>query len=172
MFSALADQQTGSDNVAIKDKLNIYIALAPIVNLQNNPSSELQEASRHWKEVMDIVHDLGVYEIRDPKTEQTLIDICSYRIIQGFCNVIEDWFSKKPPYEDQASWDLLQTLPQSSASVKQLIHYGQIIKTGVFKKFDYGSETENKKHYGSITVPELDLNNIPDELPLAVFAGR
>lgn len=33
MFSALADKQTLHGNVLVKDKLNLYIALAPIVNL-------------------------------------------------------------------------------------------------------------------------------------------
>lgn len=115
---------------------------------------------------------MGVYEVRDPQTEKTLIDICAFSVIDDVCDLIHEYFSTKSPYDDQASWDLLCTLPQSSASTKEFIHYAQIIKTGDFKQYDYGSDAENIAHYGSATVPELDLDNIAKEVPIALFSGK
>ena len=171
MFSALAEGQTDKENVKIEDRLNTFIALAPIVNLENNPSEALQEVSYHWKPVVDLVEGVGVYELRDPKTEKRLTKICQMQLLDDVCSLIDTWFSKMPPYEDQTSWDLVSTLPQSSASIKQLIHYGQIIKTGVFKQYDYGSDEDNIAHYGNSTVPELNLDNISHEVPIAIFVG-
>jgi hypothetical protein len=41
MFSALADLQKDRKQVKIEDRLNIFVGLAPIVNMQHNPVSVL-----------------------------------------------------------------------------------------------------------------------------------
>lgn len=127
MFSALADLQRDKNQVLIQDRLSIFIGLAPIVNMYYIPSSVLQEGGYHWRLLYDLLTSVGVYEIRDPATEQALMDICGLPIISSLCALLSKRFQKKTPFEDQASWDLLNTLPQSSASTKQLIHYAQII---------------------------------------------
>lgn len=53
-----------------------------------------------------------------------------------------------------------------------MIHYAQIIKTGSFKQFDYGNDKENTEHYGSVYIPELNLDNISTSLPIALFSGN
>jgi hypothetical protein len=44
MFSALA-----YNHGELKDKLNIFVALAPIVNLENSPNTMIQSAANYWK---------------------------------------------------------------------------------------------------------------------------
>ena len=102
---------------------------------------------------MNAVEALRIYEIRDPKTEQELADICNLKFVSEVCDLMHNWFSKKSPYEDETAWELVESLPVSSAFLKQLIHYGQIIYSGDFKQFDYGNDNANIAHYGSTTVP-------------------
>ena len=59
----------------------------------------------------------------------------------------------------------------SGASMKQMAHFGQIVKSGEFKDFDYGSPCLNEAHYGrGITVPPtIDLRKI--RIPIAMIVG-
>ena len=50
-----------------------------------------------------------------------------------------------------------------------LVHYGQIIAAKQFQRYDYGSKSENKKHYGQETPPLYDLSKI--EVPMALATG-
>lgn len=45
-----------------------------------------------------------------------------------------------------------------TVSIKQLLHYIQLYKSGKFQRFDY--ESLNNVHYGSSTPPEYNLNNV------------
>lgn len=53
----------------------------------------------------------------------------------------------------------------SGCSGKQLSHYGQLVKSKRFQKFDYGS-TENVKRYNDDIPPEYNLNNVRAKLVL------
>lgn len=60
--------------------------------------------------------------------------------------------------------------PHASSSLEELMHYGQMAETGVFKKFDYANNNENIAHYGTAVPPTLKLENIKN-VPLAFFVG-
>lgn len=53
--------------------------------------------------------------------------------------------------------------------VKVMLHYGQMLKTGRFSYYDYGTR-ENVVRYGPIQVPEYPVGNI--QVPVHMFAGR
>ena len=55
--------------------------------------------------------------------------------------------------------------------MKQMAHFGQIVKSGEFKDFNYGSPSLNEAHYGrDITVPPtIDLRKI--RIPIAMIVG-
>nr|XP_022910199.1 lipase 1-like [Onthophagus taurus] len=60
---------------------------------------------------------------------------------------------------------ILSNLP-AGISYLQTIHFAQIIKSGHFRRFDYG-ERINKKKYGTKTPPDYDLKKI--RAPMAIF---
>lgn len=45
-----------------------------------------------------------------------------------------------------------------TVSIKQLLHYIQLYKSGKFQRFDY--ENLNHFHYGKIFPPEYELKNV------------
>ena len=51
------------------------------------------------------------------------------------------------------------------------MHYGQMMKSGKFQRFDYGDAETNQKHYQADTPPELDLSTI-EKVPVAMFVGK
>ena len=57
----------------------------------------------------------------------------------------------------------------AQASMRELIHYTQLMQTGNFQKYDEGP-TYNQNLYGQSTAPILDLGNI--DLPVGLFVGK
>ena len=48
----------------------------------------------------------------------------------------------------------------SGASVKQFLHYCQLIRSGGFRQFDYDNEEMNQEAYGRDTPPEYNLTRV------------
>lgn len=59
----------------------------------------------------------------------------------------------------------------SSASLKEILHFGQIFQTGNWKQFDYGSDAKNTARYGSAIIPVIPIHQI-DRVPIAYFVGE
>ena len=158
MFSALSENLNG-----IADKLNQFIALAPVV--------EMKDCSKLLGNLIAIntpARAIGLYEIKNPATDNIMRKFCqSFNIIcEGLSKI---FFITASPYNDASRSNIVDYRPQNSAALKQLIHYGQLILTGVFKKYDYGSSKANMEHYNTATPPLLNVGNI--KLPVAMFVG-
>lgn len=152
------------------DKLDIFIACAPIVNLANTQEDILVKTSQNWRLVQFNVQLLNIWEIRDPTLEKNLRVFCS--IFSSLCDSISAWFHIKSPYTDDAAWALQNSVPQSGASSKQILHYSQIITQGVFRQYDYGNDNDNVSHYGSKIIPLIRLTKIGTEVPIALLVGK
>ncbi|XP_030930877.1 triacylglycerol lipase 2-like [Quercus lobata] len=64
----------------------------------------------------------------------------------------------------------LEHAPQST-STKNVVHLSQMLLAGNIAKYDYGDESENKKHYGQGTPPLYNLTRIPKDIPLFIGYG-
>jgi len=63
----------------------------------------------------------------------------------------------------------------SSASLRELVHYGQIVATGEYKRYDYNSAQGNIDHYGLDFAPQIPLKHIntgADQVPIGMFVGQ
>lgn len=52
-----------------------------------------------------------------------------------------------------------------------ILSFGAVMKDGAIKKFDYGNEKTNKKHYGAARPPSYDMSKITDDFPLFLAHG-
>jgi len=78
-------------------------------------------------------------------------------------------FDGDPSYEDANRYQVYVAHSFKGVSIKTIYHIAQNAKEGVFRKFDYGKET-NKKHYGSETAPIVDLSQVGlTGIPIAMF---
>lgn len=68
----------------------------------------------------------------------------------------------------QTMLPLIAALYPDKVSTKTLVHYGQMITSGNFSKFDYGSLKDNQKNYESKTPPEYDLSKLSAPIVLAI----
>lgn len=55
--------------------------------------------------------------------------------------------------------NILEFVP-AGISLRQILHFGQLIRSGKFHQFDYDDAYLNMVHYGDVTPPEFDLNRV------------
>ena len=163
MFSALS-----FNHGDLQDKLNIFIALAPIVQLKDSSDNMMQKASYIWPSLQRTAKFFKAYEIGNPTELSAMTGFCSY--FRPLCNSITYWFSLCTPSSDYERCLVDHGRQSSGTSLKELIHYAQIVNTGEFKLFDYGSDRANKEVYGSKTVPPIPIEDIK-KVPIAYLVG-
>jgi hypothetical protein len=71
MFSALS-----ANHGDLQDKLNLFIALAPIINVANSPNSVMQNAASQWHLLESSVSLFRIYELKDSKTDANMKAFC------------------------------------------------------------------------------------------------
>jgi len=74
-------------------------------------------------------------------------------------------------WNDPVRSKIVSARPDSGASLKEILHYGQTFETGIYKQFDYGSDKKNTKRYGSNIIPTIPLHDIK-HVPIAYFVGK
>lgn len=163
MFSALS-----YDHGQLQDKLNLFIACAPIINLANSPNSLMQNAASVWRLLEGNATLLGAYELGDPQTDKNMKAFCSMFSI--VCNTVTDFLNFNTPWNDAGRAKISDARDKSSASLKQVVHYAQIFNTGIYRQFDYGSDKANIARYGNAIIPSIPLWQI-DKVPIAYFVG-
>jgi lysosomal acid lipase/cholesteryl ester hydrolase len=57
----------------------------------------------------------------------------------------------------------------AGTSTNNVVHFGQMIKSGLMQMFDYGSKKKNKQHYNQDKPPVYDVTQM--ETPVALFYG-
>jgi len=57
----------------------------------------------------------------------------------------------------------------AGTSVQNVVHFGQMVQSNLFNKYDYGTKEENERHYGTPTPPIYDLSKMIT--PTVLFWG-
>ena len=75
---------------------------------------------------------LGLYEINDPQSDYATRTFCSeFGIV---CDSITSFLDKEgSPYNDPKLAKIVNLRPGSSTSTKALLHFGEIINTGIYR---------------------------------------
>ncbi|CAG4991878.1 unnamed protein product [Colias eurytheme] len=162
----------GSMRTEYNDKVNAFIALAPIAYLTNVPqplSTIIAAGPIIYGEGMK----LKQYEVfGDSLTGKALRAVCLQPVIgyptcaDGFLFPIVGFDPSE--YEYSFHYELFQTFP-ASTPLKDLYHYAQVSSRDSFSQFDYGKE-ENLKHYGTELPPDFDLSKV--SMPVALICAK
>ena len=163
MFSLL------SASTRLHDKIDLFVALAPIVYLSHQQEAVLREGAHIWSIVYGATKLFHIYEINDSLQQDFKMFCSNY---QGLCDHFHKLFhGQASPFADaQADWRQNQ-IGLSSASTRQICHFSQLIASGNFAKFDYGAQ-ENIKRYGQKEPEKFNLSNIPHDIPIALLVGK
>jgi len=110
MYSALSEN-TGN----IRNKINLFIACAPIIILNDTTNGALREASEHWRSIITLGHFDGIYAVRTEFQDADMVKVC--RILKWVCDELEKFLSKESLYNIDTSKVYPIKRPSSSASI-------------------------------------------------------
>ena len=79
MFSSLSHSPH-----QLRDKIDIFIALAPIVNLHNSVDGMIDQVASQWRFWQSQARILKIYELYDPKVDKNLKTFCG--LFKKFCD--------------------------------------------------------------------------------------
>ncbi|XP_033218381.1 lipase 3-like [Belonocnema kinseyi] len=145
------------------DKIISMHALAPVAYCQHMTSPPLRFLSMIDHQLSLVTKFFGMYELRLTKEfyNKFTSKFCAENsILQPLCSNLLFMISGFNP--SQMNMTLLPTIlghTPAGASVKQTLHYSQLMKKNYFRQYDYGF-SGNLKKYGRLSPPDYDLSLI------------
>lgn len=148
------------------EHVNLYVAFAPVVRLDHANMGPISAVADQLTYFIRLLHLYNLIDLKDQ----------SFAVVT-FCKALPTTCE----YLDEGIWDMDATVDNTGreyvkfantpagAGWKNVIHYAQIIKSSRFQRWDYGSDEENKKHYGSTEPPQYDLAKC--SVPTGIFTG-
>jgi lysosomal acid lipase/cholesteryl ester hydrolase len=160
LFAAL------STNIPLQDKIDLFVALAPVATLKYQTSNIFKLLANMKSEVL--VSMLGIGEIGKTQISRSLLPKFAETLVgsTGFNGL---WSLLMDCDIDHTVLPILTQYEPSPTSTWNLTHWSQLVRSGTFHAYDYG-EDENIKIYGQKFPPLYDLKKI--NIPVAVFYGE
>ncbi|XP_011870620.1 PREDICTED: lipase 3-like [Vollenhovia emeryi] len=162
----------GSERPEYNAKVKGMISLAPAVFLGNQRSPLLKFIVQFyslidWGSYICNIHQWLPRSKWQSRLLRTFVCNAPLTLTKGFCNC---WFFLIAGFGsnqlDKAMLPLIFGHSPAGASIKQLLHYSQLILSGSFRKFDYGNKA-NLTLYGSTQPSKYTLERV--KVPVAIF---
>lgn len=152
-----------SERPKYNDKIASMHALAPIAYMRNVRSPFIRALAPFVNQLEFILKLLGINEFLPNNDIMTMAGqvLCREEAItQSLCENIV--FLIAGYNSEQLNKTMLPAIMghiPAGASAKQFVHYGQLVKNGGFKMFDYGW-IKNIRKYGHLKPPSYNLSKI------------
>ena len=151
-----------------RDRLNLFVALAPVVKLESCTNS-LIKLVKDSSNIEKLMVKSGLYELT-PLKKNNKSAAYLHRLLPSISDLGIKLLSDEDSTEiNSKSIEAFMAHYPSGTSLKTLLHFKQLMNTGEFRHFDYGTD-ENFKRYNSPYPPLIPLENIED-FPVAMIAG-
>ncbi|XP_047940781.1 triacylglycerol lipase 2-like [Salvia hispanica] len=116
----------------------------------------------HWLKINE-------FNLRGKAVVELLLHMCKVKAVD--CTDFVTSITGKNCCLNSSSVDFFLHHEPQPTSIKNMIHLSQMVRGGEIRKYDYGDEEENKKHYGRPTPPSYEMRRIPSDLPLLLAYG-
>ncbi|KAK1117491.1 hypothetical protein K0M31_016524 [Melipona bicolor] len=160
-----------SERPEYQEKIIAAFTLAPAVFISRTKSTLVQVLLDLANNNYFITCSIGIYEFKPSDTPIQMItkEICRDESpLQILC---ENYIFLMGGIDVELNKTLLPLILQyvpAGASVKQFAHFGQVVQSSKFRKFDYGF-VGNIEKYGKIQPPDYNLGNVT--LPVYLHYG-
>jgi len=153
------------------DRVNLFVALAPVVSFKN--CNRLMKWSALIEEGFEYALDKeAVYSVFGKDWNREERDWEDSTVAGRIYKEFEDSVLTTDSPHNSEKWIVVgSSWSPARASCKELFHYAQLVKSGLFQKFDFENADRNNKVYGQSTPPRLEFNNVK-EVPVAMFCGK
>ncbi|XP_031625878.1 lipase 3-like [Contarinia nasturtii] len=154
------------------DKIIEANLLGPVAYLKGNRNSLFNAIAHYYKPLKRIFQILRIFKITiDNKFLVKITEIACKRTAHSTpfaCKLVLSIFGSTQINCTSLPAIFINT--PAGVSVRQGIHYIQLIRDGGFRQFDYEDKKINQKIYGSITPPDYNLTRIT--VPINIFHSK
>lgn len=160
MFSAASMQ------LPFTEKVNLFIALAPVSFIKNIKSPEVILLAK-----TNLPQDLmnkGYYEIFGNPRMNHIGESLLCSKAEKFCDIALMTFLGPSLNVNVTRLQVYLSETPAGTSVLNLDHFRQLVISGKYCKYDFGTE-KNMEKYGTEIPPDYDLSKI--KVPTALFSG-
>ncbi|XP_066603004.1 gastric triacylglycerol lipase-like [Prorops nasuta] len=164
-----------SERPEFNDKVAMMFSYAPCVYVNYATSPILQAIGTFTNFIYIIEKLFGVDEVSATSQLSTFkltkLVCLSYTPIQILCyNTAFMILGYDMQSLNKTTFPTILQHTPSGTSLQAYAHFGQLLKSGEFKKFDYLSPSINRQHYNQSSPPHYNLGNI--KIPMVLFHGQ
>lgn len=166
MFYGLATNQA-----YFKDRLNLFVALAPVVRLDKSDLVNFLSVLAKFDWFLEAkLAEAGVYELFGKGWEEEFEKII--KAIPGLNNLRNHEKLSNDAIDNAERAKVFEGHFPHGSSIRAVVHYSQIYNKKKFAYYDYRNATLNKERYGTETAPEISMESIGADVPIAMFVGK
>ncbi|XP_072050943.1 gastric triacylglycerol lipase-like [Amphiura filiformis] len=156
----------------LQSKLNLFVALAPVVYTSHMTSPLLDFAKPSmYRPLFDALRLIGMYELLPKKEigDFWANTICSHDHAVVLCRSLIFLFGGfSCQHMNTTRIPVYISNSPAGTSLKNVEHWAQVVYSASIARFDYGDD-ENIKHYGQNKPPMYQMHDI--DIPVALFYG-
>ncbi|XP_051655729.1 lysosomal acid lipase/cholesteryl ester hydrolase-like [Manacus candei] len=147
-------------------KIKMFFALAPIT-VNSNMKSPLVKVFDLPEALVKLVLGQTVVFDKGHILKQVISAVCTYPIFRSICPLVLYLPGGFTSSYNVSRMDVYMSRYPDSTSLKNMLHWRQLYRTGEFKYYDYGSD--NMLHYNQTSPPFYELEKM--KAPLAAWYG-
>lgn len=159
-----------SHNKTLASHIEDFYALAPVATVKN-VKGLFEWISEFYKPIEYALNALGTGEFFP--NDELLVEVSKYfcdtplKEICGNVLFLICGFDRNNLNESRIPVYLTHT--PAGTSLQNVVHWSQMVKSGDFQMYNYGSDSKNHDHYGQNTPPFYHLSNLT--VPTTLFTG-
>ncbi|KAF2893236.1 hypothetical protein ILUMI_12940 [Ignelater luminosus] len=160
-----------SEEPEYNKKVRLSIALSPVAYAGHMKSALAHLFAIFEDQIAESLEKNQRYEVFPHNPRLALIGrlFCQDgAATQDLCGLVFYAFAGYSNYLNKTMIPVIATNTPAGSSMVQALHYGQLLKSKKFRKYDYG-EDKNLEIYGQSTPPDYDLRKITT--PIAMYYG-
>ena len=150
-----------------QEKVNLFVALAPVARTTNIEVPSLQRLSKFWRIIQFAAVELGAYNIFGLNwwQDSAVMDFCY--LYQDLCaEMIGAIADADPEVDNMDRFQVMLSNFPSGSSYQDITLFAQNVVHDDFRQFNYG-EFDNLSIYHRVEPPRVPLGRF--NLPVALF---
>ncbi|XP_022112190.1 gastric triacylglycerol lipase-like [Acanthaster planci] len=159
-----------SRNKELEKKIKMFFALGPVTTV-GHMTSPLRYLSTFVPEIEFLLHILGVRDFMPSSkiTQWLAADICSSSTDIWCENIVFVLCGFDRANLNESRMPVYFAHSPSGTSVQNMIHFAQMVSSGEFQMYDYGTKGKNMAQYNQTTPPLYYPENI--NVPVVLYWG-
>lgn len=161
-----------STDPALAKKIRQFYAIGPVLQMKH-VEGPVKYAAPFTKYLGMVTRLFGVDEfLPNTKLQQEWAKyVCPEPLTDLICKNVILMISGPDTHQINATrMPVIDSHSPAGTSVQNVLHFGQMVNSGLFQAYDYGSKKDNQAHYGQDKPPVYDVTKM--QVPVILYSGN